>query len=82
LLDSALDPVIDTAAKKEEPEKAILSLKICDPACGSGHFLVAAAHRIAKRLASVRCGEEEPSPVDTHKALRDVISHCIYGMKP
>jgi len=80
LLNSALDPVIDAAAKKDDPEKAILNLKVCDPACGSGHFLVAAAHRIAKRLASVRCGEEEPSPEDTRKALRDVISHCIYGV--
>lgn len=80
LLDSALNPVIDAAAKKENPEKAILDLKVCDPACGSGHFLVAAAHRIAKRLASVRGGEEEPSPEDTRKALRDVISHCIYGV--
>ncbi len=80
LLDSALDPVIDAAAKKDNPEKAILNLKVCDPACGSGHFLVAAAHRIAKRLASVRCGEDEPSPNDTRKALRDVISHCIYGV--
>ena len=80
LLDSALDPVIDAAAKKDNPEKAMLNLKVCDPACGSGHFLVAAAHRIAKRLASVRCGEDEPSPNDTRKALRDVISHCIYGV--
>jgi hypothetical protein len=39
-----------------------LSLKVCDPACGSGHFLIAAAHRIAKRLAAVRTGDEEPAP--------------------
>jgi 23S rRNA G2445 N2-methylase RlmL len=25
-------------------ENALLSLKVCDPACGSGHFLIAAAH--------------------------------------
>ncbi|PWG73406.1 hypothetical protein DF186_23240, partial [Enterococcus hirae] len=52
LLDSALDPVVDEAAKKptaEEAEQAILDLKVCDPACGSGHFLIAAAHRIGKR---------------------------------
>ena len=54
LLDSALDPVLDEAARKPDPEAAILALKVCDPACGSGHFLVAAAHRIARRLASVR----------------------------
>ena len=60
LLDSALDPVLDEAAAKGE--EAILDLKVCDPACGSGHFLVAAAHRIAKRLASARTGDDEPSP--------------------
>lgn len=80
LLDSALDPVLDGAAKQAEPEAAILKLKVVDPACGSGHFLIAAAHRIAKRLAAVRTGEEEPPPEVQRKALRDVIGHCIYGV--
>ena len=80
LLDSALDPVLDEAARKPEPENAILALKIVDPACGSGHFLIAAAHRIAKRLASARTGDEEPSPEFTQAAIRDVIGHCIYGV--
>ena len=80
LLASALDPVLDEAAKKTEPERAILALRVVDPACGSGHFLIAAAHRIAKRLAFIRTGSEEPSPVDVRKALRDVIGHCIYGV--
>ena len=68
LLDSALDPVFDEAAKKPTPkeaEAAILAMKVCDPACGSGHFLIAAAHRIAKRLAAVRTGDEEPAPEAT-----------------
>lgn len=80
LLDSALDPVLDEAAKQPNPEQAILNLKVCDPACGSGHFLVAAAHRMAKRLAAIRTGDEEPAPVAIQKALRDVIGHCIYGV--
>ena len=29
-------------------ESALLSTKVCDPACGSGHFLLAAARRIGK----------------------------------
>jgi N-6 DNA Methylase len=78
LLDSALDPVLEDAAAKGK--EAILDLKVCDPACGSGHFLVAAAHRIAKRLASLRTGDEEPSPEATRAALRDVVSRCIYGV--
>ncbi len=80
LLDTALDPVLEEAARKPNPEQAILDLKVCDPACGSGHFLVAAAHRIAKRLASVRTGDDEPSPEAVRKALRDVIGRCIYGV--
>jgi hypothetical protein len=80
LLDSALDPVLDEAAAKPEPEKAVLDLKVCDPACGSGHFLIAAAHRIAKRLASVRTQEEEPAPDAIRHALRDVIGRCVFGV--
>jgi len=80
LLDSAMEPVLAEACAKPDPEKAILTLKVCDPACGSGHFLIAAAHRIAKRLAAVRTGTEEPGPEPRRAALRDVIGHCIYGV--
>lgn len=80
LLDSALDPVLEGAARSPDPEAAILGLKVCDPACGSGHFLVAAAHRIARRLAAVRTGDEEPSPDALRRALRDVIGRCLYGV--
>ncbi len=80
LLDSALDPVLDEACAKPDPEAAILNLKICDPACGSGHFLIAASHRVAKRLAAIRTGEEEPAPEARRKALRDVVGRCIYGV--
>ncbi|SVD18302.1 uncharacterized protein METZ01_LOCUS371156, partial [marine metagenome] len=43
LLNSALDPVVENSLKgkkNEEAEETLLNLKVCDPACGSGHFLV------------------------------------------
>ena len=80
LLDSALDPVLDEAARKPDPAQAILDLTVLDPAAGSGHFLVAAAHRIARRLAQVRTGDEEPSPDAVRASLRDVIGRCLYGI--
>src|SRR5207245_8447245 len=73
LLDSSLDPVLAEAARSHSAEAAILNLKVCDPACGSGHFLVAAAHRIAKRLATIRTGDGEASPKAVRTELRCVI---------
>jgi hypothetical protein len=86
LLDTALDPVVEDRIKGRsaaEAAEAILSLKVCDPAVGSGHFLVGAAHRLARHLARVRAlaqGESEPSPLLYQTALRDIISHCLYGV--
>ena len=80
LLDNALDPVIEEAKAKSHPEEALLSLKILDPACGSGHFLIAAVHRIADAVASARENGAEPSPESSRAALREVVGRCLYGI--
>ena len=36
--------------------------------------------RIGRELARVRSGEEQPTPTDFRRAVRDVIQHCIYGV--
>ena len=84
LVDSALIPVMNDKLQKvsttADREQALLSLRVCDPAAGSGHFLLAAARRIARELARVRSGEEEPSPREYRIALRDVVRNCIYAV--
>ena len=86
LLDSAVDPVVEAAIRGRvgaAAVSAILELKVCDPAVGSGHFLVGAAHRLARHLARVRAhaaGDGEPSPRLYQHALRDVIGRCLYGV--
>jgi DNA-binding transcriptional ArsR family regulator len=80
LLDTALDPVLDEAERSPDPVAILLDLKICDPACGSGHFLLAAGRRLARRLAQVRAGVSEPSPADFQHALREVVGRCLYGV--
>jgi len=64
----------------EERETALLNLRVCDLAAGSGHFLLAAARRIAKEVARVRSGEQEPPPEAYRAALRDAIRHCVYAV--
>ena len=56
LLDSALEPVIADAIAKSpaKPVEALLALSIVDPACGSGHFLLAAARRLAAHVARLQ----------------------------
>ena len=61
-------------------ESQILSITVCDVACGSGHILLNAARRIAMELAYVRTGEEQPSPQALREAVRDVIRNCIFGV--
>ncbi|MEZ0161446.1 Eco57I restriction-modification methylase domain-containing protein [Streptomyces griseorubens] len=94
LLDTTLDPVINDAVKRGEeratkagrPDPAddiveeLLGLTVCDPACGSGHFLVASARRIAKRVASVRERNPEPTVDAVRHALHEVVARCIYGV--
>lgn len=82
LIKSALDPVIaqKLAENPEQPIAALLALSVIDPACGSGHFLIAAARRIAEKLAELRATDGAVRPEDYRHALREVISHCIYGV--
>jgi hypothetical protein len=84
LIKSALIPVIDDRLSKAhgqaEKEQALLDIKVIDPACGSGHFLLAAARRLAVALAQVRAGDDQPSEDDRQHALRDVVAHCIYAV--
>ena len=84
LIKSALVPVIDDRLSKAnspaEQEQALLDIKVIDPACGSGHFLLAAARRLAVELAQVRAGNDQPSEDDRQHALRDVVAHCIYAV--
>jgi hypothetical protein len=80
LLDTALDPVLDmTEAEAGDPAKSLLKLAVIDPACGSGHFLLAAARRIATRLARIRA-DGTPSLADFRHALRDVARSCLHGV--
>lgn len=87
LLDEALEPVIDRTLSAHPSGQgavdALLNLSVVDPSCGSGHFLLGAARRIAKHLSRVTAemnGHGQPSPADEHHALRQVVGHCVFGV--
>jgi len=81
----ALEPAIERLGPDARPE-AVLDLKVCDPAMGSGAFLVEACRALALRLgqAWVRWPETRPTiPVDEDEELharRLVAQRCLYGV--
>lgn len=88
LIKHSLEYIIEDKLKEADPERALLSITVCDVACGSGHILLSAARRIALQLAILRETKategktivEQPSPAFVRTAMRDVIRHCIYGV--
>ena len=70
LLDSALDPVVEAAVRGKtgvDAERAILDLKVCDPAVGSGHRRERA---VAAALPACAPQRHRPLPVRAWTSTR------------
>lgn len=82
-VDPLLEPILELVA--DDPDAAarqLLDLKVCDPAMGSGAFLVQAARVLALALARIRAsrGDGLVTPDRVHHAKREVVRHCLYGV--
>lgn len=84
LIKTTLEPVIKekmaNCATTEEKVKALLNMKVCDAASGSGHIVLAMARTIAWYVCTLRTGEDNPASLDYRQALREVISRCVYAV--
>jgi hypothetical protein len=70
-----LDETLGRALRRAAGDRArILALRVCDPACGAGNFLVGALDRIAAALARAS-GREAATRADLRSALA-----CIHGV--
>lgn len=82
LLDESLNPLIEETISGKDDQAAIealLNLRIIDPACGSGHFLLAAARRLATRIARLS-SPGTPSEADYRHWLREVARRSLFGV--
>lgn len=81
----ALEPAFERLGPDAKPQD-VLALKVCDPAMGSGAFLVEACRQLAARLvkAWTRWPETRPRiPDDEDEELharRLVAQRCLYGV--
>lgn len=70
----ALAPARWSGRQRERAVEAILSLRICDPACGPGGFLLSAGTVLVERLAALRPG------CDRVASWIEVLRHCLHGV--
>ncbi len=81
----ALEPAFERLGPNATPEQ-ILDLKVCDPALGSGAFLVEACRAIAVKLVEgwARFPDKKPViPADEDEELharRLIAQRCLYGV--
>ena len=84
LIKTTLEPIIKEKishlSTTEEKVKALLNMKVCDAASGSGHIVLAMARTIAWYICTLRTGEDNPASLDYRQALREVISRCVYAV--
>ena len=70
LLDLALNPLL--AARRVGGPRAVSALRILDPSCGDGAFLLSAGERIHRTLVELGLSEAE--------ARRIAFGHCVVGV--
>ncbi|WP_340100506.1 Eco57I restriction-modification methylase domain-containing protein [Salinibaculum salinum] len=84
LIESALEPVVnervDYDADTEKQEQQLLNISVCDPAVGSGAFLIAANDYLGQELAQIRSESAYPDEKIVRRARRTVAQHCLYGV--
>ena len=66
VLDQALTPMLDACV---EDADRVLRLRVCDPACGCGYFLIEAAKRIADRVEELGGGDRRG----------EAVRSCLFG---
>jgi hypothetical protein len=87
VVQEALSPVLEERlmAAGEDPEaqaQALLSLRVIDPAMGSGAFLISALEYLAQRLAELRQKANPGSEFALlyEEARHEVAARCLFGV--
>jgi hypothetical protein len=81
---TTLRPILEDLGPSPKPEQ-ILALKVCDPAMGSGAFLVETCRQLAEALVKSYDVHGRPPDVPPDEdillyAQRQVAQHCLYGV--
>jgi hypothetical protein len=84
IVENTLEPIIEEKAKKVRNNgdllDELLSIKVLDPAMGSGHFLVEATNFLANKVIEKLEEADYRDIPDLSDVKRTVAERCIYGV--
>lgn len=81
IVGNTVGPLLEEAKKSDvNLIDSILTLKVLDPAMGSGHFLVEATDFLARALVEALGGDPREMENEVRWARREVVERCIYGV--
>jgi hypothetical protein len=60
--------------------QTLLELRILDPSCGPGLFLLAAGQWLARQLLLIRFGHQPPPPSEYQRARQEIAQYCLFGI--
>src|SRR5262245_30775210 len=83
---TTLRPILERLGSNPTPQQ-VLDLKVCDPAMGSGAFLVEACRQLAEALVRAWAAHPDSAPKsippdedEILHARRIVAQRCLYGV--
>ncbi len=72
---NVLGPLCENKTAKE-----ILTLKVCDPAMGSGHFLIGAIKYLEEKVLDAIYKEEKNPDIEREDIRWEILHNCIFGV--
>ncbi|MBD3213552.1 MAG: N-6 DNA methylase [Candidatus Lokiarchaeota archaeon] len=79
-LESTINEIESSDIKSDHKLDKLKEIKICDPACGGGTFLLSAMDLLGRKIAEINTEIEINSEENLREARREVLQKCIYGV--
>src|SRR5262249_26355589 len=78
IVDYIVERVLGPLCERKSAEE-ILELKVCDPAMGSGHFLIGAIKFLEERVLDAIYRTDKNPTVDRENIRWEILHRCIHG---
>ena len=79
IVDAMVESALHDLTADKTP-KDFLALRVCDPAMGSGHFLLGAVKYLEERVQAFIYTHETEAPFEIEAIRWQILANCVYGV--